>query len=168
MESELSARAAGKLVAALLEKATPLARLKEKASVLRRLSNKRVDDFENVRLLAARQLGDSFKCLADFATRPGDAARLRFAKQLLDSNAERLGHCRQNIRAWNLSAPFPIADVGGGLVDLAREFAHRQTGGFAQPAQVGLRCHDASVRPEQKKSLHVCSILHIDVQCNHA
>ena len=39
-----------------------------KSSVLRcRLSDEGVDDFEDVLLLAARQLGDGFKRLADFA-----------------------------------------------------------------------------------------------------
>jgi hypothetical protein len=61
------------------EKAEAADAAKRKASVLRRLGNEGVDNFEDVLLLAARQLGDGFKRLPDFAARRNGAARLRLA-----------------------------------------------------------------------------------------
>jgi len=50
------------------------------------LSDEGVDDFEDVLLLASRQLRDRFKRLPDFATRSGGPPWLCLAEQLLDGD----------------------------------------------------------------------------------
>lgn len=53
--------------------------------------------------------------------------RLGLTKQLLDGDAESVRHRCENFGTRNLPGSFPIADVGGLLVDLPCEFTHGET-----------------------------------------
>ena len=96
------ARDAGKLVAALLEKAKPLSRLKRKSAAVAIggvFGHQRLDDFDNLLLLRAGQLRHRFKYAPDFPD--GTAARLWRcdAVKLLDGNVEHLCQLFDLLRA---------------------------------------------------------------------
>jgi len=68
-----------------------------------------LDDFL---LLAAGQLADLLKDLAELAAGGDHAARFWFAEQVMHGDAECLGHRSQHIGTRNLPAAFPIDDIG--------------------------------------------------------
>lgn len=96
------------------------------------LSDERLDDLDDLLLLAAGKTGDSVEHLAGLAGWRGGTAGHRFAEQVLDSHAERLSHWHQDVRFWGAPGPFPITDVRRVFPDLARKFAECQSGRFAQ------------------------------------
>ena len=79
------------------------------------------DDFENLLLLTAGQLGHGFKHGARLAARL-DRPTSRFTKQRFHSHAQGFCHRQQHVRAGEVPAVFPIADVGLVLPDLPGQF----------------------------------------------
>ena len=130
------------------------------------LGDERVDDFEDVFLLAARQLGDGGKGLAGLAADGGIAARRGLPEHFVDGHAERAGDRQKQIGAGRLSAGLPIADVGGMFAELAGEFAQREAGGFAEAAQwrEGF-WHGRKIHRGRRKGLHVSNVSDTTGQC---
>jgi hypothetical protein len=116
-------------------------------------------------LLAARQFGNRFKDLAEATARSRSATGFRFAKQHFHGNAENLSHRNQHIGTRQVAAGLPVQNIRVLFADLAGQLPHRETGCFAQFAQVALRCHALTIISERKKLLHVVNILTISGQC---
>jgi hypothetical protein len=138
MESFLSARAAGKLVAALLEKRKPLARLKEKSAAVAvgMLGNQCLDDFDNFLLLRSRQLRHRCKYAPDFP----DGAAARFwrcdAVKLLDGNIENFCQLFDLLRAQGNWIALPGSVAGLVNLEFGGDFGLRKSqslAGFTHP-----------------------------------
>jgi hypothetical protein len=115
-------------------------------------------------LLATGQLGNRFKHRARFATRLERAPGC-FAEQYFHRNAEGLCHRNQHVGTRQVAAGLPVQNIRVLFADLAGQLPHRETGCFAQFAQVALRCHALTIISERKKLLHVVTILTISGQC---
>jgi hypothetical protein len=94
------------------------------------------EKLDDLHLLATRQLGDLLDERAELASRRDRAAWSRFAQQLLDGDAKRLGHRQQHVRTRQVAAAFPIMNVGVNLADAFGQFALAQPGRFAERLQM--------------------------------
>lgn len=115
------------------------------ALVVGLLSYERLDDFDDLLLLAAWETGHGFEKLACTSTRTSDAGGLGLAQQLLDGYAQGFGHGSQDIGTRNLPGGLPIPNVGMILANLAGKLTHRETGCLSEKPQTGLGRHEQMI-----------------------
>ena len=96
------------------------------------LGDEDFDELGQLRLLPSRQTQCFLKHLAELSARSNDAPGSVFAQQLMHGDAKRLGHRHQHIRTRQVTALFPITNVGLVLADLPGQFPLRETGGFPE------------------------------------
>ena len=119
------------------------------------LTDERLENRDNLFLLAARESRRLIEELAHAARRRKHAFGFVFSEQLLDGNAQCRSHGNQQIRARQISRALPIPDIGMILIQLPGQLSNREPGGLAQLFEVMTAgCHEGIVRRLEKKCLH--------------
>lgn len=133
------------------------------------LGDESLDELGDLVLLPAGKLGSGRENQLEAAfDRGGRTTGGADAEEFLDADSQGGRHGDEHVGTGSLPGAFPVTDVGRLLVDAPGEFAHGEAGRQAQFAQGGLDRHAVRVETDGEKSLHMCSRLHISVQCNHA
>ena len=92
---------------------------------------------DNLLLLAAWQLGRSFKSLPEFSSRNRDTTGLWFAQNFLNADSENPSHGKQELGFGDLAGALPIKNGGVIGAELSGQLTDGQSGVFAQAGEMG-------------------------------